>query len=152
MGRWHEFWLASLNLLSLPLQYDISNEWEKCPSIAAKVCGRLLPLPKRMDGRWMQNSRLRRSAALSASSRPSLYFLLDSFPSNRKAMDLSVEEIAATRERCGGRVPEMAELLRVSEAALRRRMKQLGLRPWVASRSPIGSLLSRLTAVRDADR
>jgi len=60
-------------------------------------------------------------------SRPSLYFLLDSFPSTRKAMDLSAGEIAAARERCGGRVPEMAELLHVSVAGLRRRMKQLGL-------------------------
>jgi two-component system nitrogen regulation response regulator GlnG len=60
-------------------------------------------------------------------SRPSLYFLLDSFPSVRKAMDLSGEEIAEAGERCGGRPREMAALLHVSEAGLRRRMKQLGL-------------------------
>ncbi|HSF41903.1 MAG TPA: sigma 54-interacting transcriptional regulator, partial [Thermoanaerobaculia bacterium] len=60
-------------------------------------------------------------------SRPSLYFLLDAFPSTRKAMDLSVEEIAEAGERCGGRPREMAALLHVSEAGIRRRMKQLGL-------------------------
>ncbi len=60
-------------------------------------------------------------------SRPSLYFLLDAFPSTRKAMDLSGEEIAAAGERCCGRLREMAAMLQVSEAGIRRRMKQLGL-------------------------
>jgi two-component system nitrogen regulation response regulator GlnG len=60
-------------------------------------------------------------------SRPSLYFLLDAFPSTRKAMDLSGEEIAEAGERCGGRLREMAAMLHVSEAGIRRRMKQLGL-------------------------
>jgi transcriptional regulator of acetoin/glycerol metabolism len=62
-------------------------------------------------------------------SRPSLYFLLDAFPRTRKAMDLSVEEIAEAGERCGGRLREMAAMLQVSEAGIRRRMKQLGLLP-----------------------
>jgi two-component system nitrogen regulation response regulator GlnG len=62
-------------------------------------------------------------------SRPSLYFLLDAFPSTRKAMDLSREEIAAAGERCGGRPREIAAILHVSEAGIRRRMKQLGLKP-----------------------
>jgi two-component system, NtrC family, nitrogen regulation response regulator GlnG len=62
-------------------------------------------------------------------SRPSLYFLLDAFPSTRKAMDLNGEEIAEAGERCGGRLREMAALLQVSEAGIRRRMKQLGLLP-----------------------
>jgi two-component system nitrogen regulation response regulator GlnG len=62
-------------------------------------------------------------------SRPSLYFLLDAFPSTRKAMDLSGEEIAEAGERCGGRQREMAAMLQVSEAGIRRRMKQLGLLP-----------------------
>jgi two-component system nitrogen regulation response regulator GlnG len=61
-------------------------------------------------------------------SRPSLYFLLDAFPSVRKAMDLSREEIAEAGERCGGRPREMAAMLRVSEAGIRRRMKQLSLK------------------------
>jgi two-component system nitrogen regulation response regulator GlnG len=60
-------------------------------------------------------------------SRPSLYFLLDAFPSTRKAMDLSPQEIAEAGERCGGRPREMAAMLQVSEAGIRRRMKQLGL-------------------------
>jgi two-component system, NtrC family, nitrogen regulation response regulator GlnG len=62
-------------------------------------------------------------------SRPSLYFLLDAFPSTRKAMDLSRQEIAEAGECCGGRPREMAALLHVSEAGIRRRMKQLGLKP-----------------------
>ena len=68
-------------------------------------------------------------------SRPSLYFLLDAFPSVRKAMDLSREEIVDAGKRCADRVVEMAALLRVSEAGLRRRMKQLGLPRLVAPRS-----------------
>ncbi len=60
-------------------------------------------------------------------SRPSLYFLLDSFPSARKAMDLSREEIIEAGQRCGGRLREMVAILQVSEAGIRRRMKQLGL-------------------------
>ena len=62
-------------------------------------------------------------------SRPSLYFLLDAFPSTRKAMDLGIEEIAEAGARCGGRLREMAAMLHVSEAGVRRRMKQLGLLP-----------------------
>jgi two-component system nitrogen regulation response regulator GlnG len=62
-------------------------------------------------------------------SRPSLYFLLDAFPSTHKAMDLSREEIAEAGERCGGRPREMAAMLQVSEAGIRRRMKQLDLLP-----------------------
>jgi two-component system nitrogen regulation response regulator GlnG len=62
-------------------------------------------------------------------SRPSLYFLLDAFPSTRKAMDLSPEEIAEAGEHCGGHPRDMAALLQVSEAGIRRRMKQLGLKP-----------------------
>ena len=62
-------------------------------------------------------------------SRPSLYFLLDTFPGTRKAMDLSGEEIAAAGERYGGNQREMAAMLQVSEAGIRRRMKQLGLLP-----------------------
>jgi two-component system nitrogen regulation response regulator GlnG len=62
-------------------------------------------------------------------SRPSLYFLLDTFPGTRKAMDLSGEEIAAAGERCGGNQREMSAMLQVSEAGIRRRMKQLGLLP-----------------------
>jgi two-component system nitrogen regulation response regulator GlnG len=60
-------------------------------------------------------------------SRPSLYFLLDTFPGTHKAMDLSGEEIAAAGERCGGNQREMAAMLQVSEPGIRRRMKQLGL-------------------------
>jgi two-component system nitrogen regulation response regulator GlnG len=62
-------------------------------------------------------------------SRPSLYFLLDTFPGLRKAMDLGSEEIATAGERCSGHQREMAAMLQVSEAGLRRRMKQLGLLP-----------------------
>ncbi len=68
-------------------------------------------------------------------SRPSLYFLFDTFPSVRKAMDLSREEIVEAGERCGGHLREMAAILRVSEAGIRRRMKQLGL-PRVPAKQP----------------
>jgi two-component system nitrogen regulation response regulator GlnG len=68
-------------------------------------------------------------------SRPSLYFLLDTFPSVRKAMDLSREEIVEAGERCGGDLRGMAAILRVSEAGIRRRMKQLGL-PRVPAKQP----------------
>ncbi|HXU30302.1 MAG TPA: helix-turn-helix domain-containing protein, partial [Thermoanaerobaculia bacterium] len=60
-------------------------------------------------------------------SRPSLYFLLDAFPSARKAIDLSRDEILEAGERCGGRLSEMAAFLKVSESGIRRRMKQVGL-------------------------
>jgi hypothetical protein len=44
-------------------------------------------------------------------------------------MDLSREEITAAGERCGGNPREMSAMLQVSEAGIRRRMKQLGLLP-----------------------
>ncbi|HVR98137.1 MAG TPA: sigma 54-interacting transcriptional regulator [Thermoanaerobaculia bacterium] len=62
-------------------------------------------------------------------SRPSLYVLLDTFSSTRKAVDLTREEILAARERCAGRLRDTAALLRVSESGLKRRIKQLGLPP-----------------------
>ena len=51
-------------------------------------------------------------------SRPSLYSLLDTFPSTRKAMDLTREEILEAGKRCGGRPREMAAILQVSEAGI----------------------------------
>ena len=100
----------------------------RCATVAATSAVSRQPLAAH---RWQP----RETARHLGISRPSLYFLLDAFPSVRKAMDLSREEIVDAGKRCADRVVEMAALLRVSEAGLRRRMKQLGLPRLVAPRS-----------------
>ena len=60
-------------------------------------------------------------------SRPSLYLLIEKFPSIRKASDLNREEILATRELCGGSLEAMVERLEVSKKGLLQRMTQLGI-------------------------
>jgi two-component system nitrogen regulation response regulator GlnG len=60
-------------------------------------------------------------------SRPSLYLLIEKFPSIRKAADLSRAEILEAREQCGGNLDDAAERLEVSKKGLQQRMKQLGI-------------------------
>jgi DNA-binding NtrC family response regulator len=60
-------------------------------------------------------------------SRPSLYLLIEKFPSIRKASDLHREEILATRQLCGGSLEAMVERLEVSKKGLLQRMTQLGI-------------------------
>jgi two-component system nitrogen regulation response regulator GlnG len=60
-------------------------------------------------------------------SRPSLYLLIDKFPSIRKAADLAREEILEARQLCGGSLDAMVERLEVSKKGLLQRMTQLGI-------------------------
>jgi two-component system nitrogen regulation response regulator GlnG len=60
-------------------------------------------------------------------SRPSLYLLIDKFPSIRKASDLSREEILEARELCGGSLEAMVARLEVSKKGLLQRITQLGI-------------------------
>ncbi|MEO6196387.1 MAG: sigma-54 dependent transcriptional regulator [Thermoanaerobaculia bacterium] len=60
-------------------------------------------------------------------SRPSLYLLIEKFPSIRKASDLDREEILETRQLCGGSLEAMVERLEVSKKGLLQRMTQLGI-------------------------
>jgi two-component system nitrogen regulation response regulator GlnG len=60
-------------------------------------------------------------------SRPSLYLLIEKFPSIRKAVDLSRAEILEARAQCAGDLDATADLLEVSKKGLQQRMKQLGI-------------------------
>jgi two-component system, NtrC family, nitrogen regulation response regulator GlnG len=60
-------------------------------------------------------------------SRPSLYLLIEKFPSIRKASDLTRAEILEARELCPGDLDAAAERLEVSKKGLQQRMKQLGM-------------------------
>ena len=60
-------------------------------------------------------------------SRPSLYLLIEKFPSIRKAADLTREEILEARQLCGGRLDAMVDRLEVSKKGLQQRMTQLGI-------------------------
>ena len=60
-------------------------------------------------------------------SRPSLYLLIDKFPSIRKAADLTREEILEARQLCGGSLDAMVDRLEVSKKGLLQRMTQLGI-------------------------
>ncbi|HEY7215252.1 MAG TPA: sigma-54 dependent transcriptional regulator [Thermoanaerobaculia bacterium] len=60
-------------------------------------------------------------------SRPSLYLLIEKFPSIRRAVDLTRAEILEAREQCGGDLDNTAERLEVSKKGLQQRMKQLGI-------------------------
>ncbi|PYQ61688.1 MAG: sigma-54-dependent Fis family transcriptional regulator [Acidobacteria bacterium] len=60
-------------------------------------------------------------------SRPSLYLLIDKFPSIRKASDLTREEILEARQACGGSLEAMVDRLEVSKKGLLQRITQLGI-------------------------
>jgi two-component system, NtrC family, nitrogen regulation response regulator GlnG len=60
-------------------------------------------------------------------SRPSLYALIESSPTIRKAGDLSPEEISRCWEECEGDVDAMVDRLEVSRKALARRLRELKL-------------------------
>ena len=60
-------------------------------------------------------------------SRPSLYLLIQKFPSIRKASDLTREEILEARQLCAGRLDAMVDRLEVSRKGLQQRMTQLGI-------------------------
>ena len=60
-------------------------------------------------------------------SRPSLYLLIEKFPSIRTAAGLSRAEILEAREQCAGDLDATAERLEVSKKGLQQRMKQLGI-------------------------
>src|SRR3954467_4714895 len=55
-------------------------------------------------------------------SRPSLYLLIDKFPSIRKASDLTREEILEARQACGGTLEAMVDRLEVSKKGLLQRI------------------------------
>jgi two-component system, NtrC family, nitrogen regulation response regulator GlnG len=61
-------------------------------------------------------------------SRPAVYALIDASRRVRKGSDLGREEVEDAFRHCGGRFAEMAARLEVSLEALKRRIKQLGLR------------------------
>jgi DNA-binding NtrC family response regulator len=60
-------------------------------------------------------------------SRPSLYLLIEKFPSIRKAADLTRAEILEARQVCGGDLEALVDRLEVSKKGLLQRMKQLGM-------------------------
>ncbi len=61
-------------------------------------------------------------------SRSSLYALIESSPTIRKARDLSRTEIEASASACDGQLERMVDALEVSKQGLKMRMKELGLR------------------------
>jgi two-component system nitrogen regulation response regulator GlnG len=75
------------------------------------------------ENRWQ----LKPTAAQLGVSRPSLYALIEKFPSIRKAGDLSQEEILATKELCGDNLEAIADHLEVSRGGLHLKMKELEL-------------------------
>ena len=60
-------------------------------------------------------------------SRPSLYLLIEKFPSIRKAADLTRAEIQEAKDACGGDLDAAADRLEVSKKGLQQRMAQLGM-------------------------
>jgi len=68
-----------------------------------------------------------RTAADLGISRPSLYRLIDADPSLRKAKDLGKKELSDALAASGGDLDRMSELLKVSKAGLRLRLKSEGL-------------------------
>lgn len=60
-------------------------------------------------------------------SRTSLYRLIEACPQTRLVEDLSAEEVRACHSDCQGDLEAMIERLEVSKAALRRRLRGLGL-------------------------
>jgi two-component system nitrogen regulation response regulator GlnG len=70
---------------------------------------------------------IKAAAAALGVSRPSLYKRIDAHPGLRKASDLTAPEIERAHRKHGGRLDAMVESLEVSRAALKARMRELGL-------------------------
>jgi two-component system, NtrC family, nitrogen regulation response regulator GlnG len=68
------------------------------------------------------------AAARLGISRASIYVLIERHPRFRTAGTVSAEEIRRCHRECGGDVARMADRLEVSERALARRVRELGLR------------------------
>ena len=60
-------------------------------------------------------------------SRASMYVIMERAPRIRTAGDVPADEIARCYEECGGDLDRMVDRLEVSEKALRRRVRELGL-------------------------
>ena len=75
------------------------------------------------EKRW----ELQASAEFLGISRPSLYLLIKSCPNAHLAGDLSPQDIRTCFAECEGDLDAMVEQLEVSRAALKRRVKELGL-------------------------
>ncbi len=73
------------------------------------------------DNGW----RIERAAATLGVSRTSVYRMIESHPTLRTAKDLTLSDIAGAREQTGCDLDAMSELLRVSKAGIRQRIKQL---------------------------
>lgn len=70
---------------------------------------------------------LKAAAAALGVSRPSLYALIEASPDVRTARQIDADEIQAAHTATGGDLDAMVERLHVSRAALRRRVRELGL-------------------------
>ena len=66
-------------------------------------------------------------------SRASMYLLIERYPQHRTGGDLEAEEILRAHRDHGGRLGLMADALRVSERALARRLREMGV-PYEAPR------------------
>lgn len=70
---------------------------------------------------------LKNTADLLNISRAALYKLIDANPLVRKAGDISVEELTRCFHRCRGNLDRMVDELKVSKAALKRRINELAI-------------------------
>ncbi|WP_437957608.1 sigma 54-interacting transcriptional regulator [Sorangium sp. So ce119] len=104
---------------------------EKRAATAAARSGRRRPadVTEQELGDALRASRFDLAAAAErlGVSRASMYLLIERHPRFRTAGDLTPEEIARSHGECGGDVARMAERLEVSERALLRRVRELGL-------------------------
>ncbi|WP_433931668.1 sigma 54-interacting transcriptional regulator [Sorangium cellulosum] len=104
---------------------------EERPATAAARSGRRRPadVTEQELGDALRASRFDLAAAAErlGVSRASMYLLIERHPRFRTAGDLTPEEIARSHGECGGDVARMAERLEVSERALLRRVRELGL-------------------------
>ncbi|RPH56956.1 sigma-54-dependent Fis family transcriptional regulator, partial [bacterium] len=73
------------------------------------------------------NWEVKQAAEMLGISRPSLYVLMERFPSIRKASDLTRAEILESHTACGGDLDAMVARLEVSKRGLQQRMRQLGI-------------------------
>jgi two-component system, NtrC family, nitrogen regulation response regulator GlnG len=60
-------------------------------------------------------------------SRAALYKMIEANPHVRKAGDISVDELTRTYQRCNGNLEQMVDALKVSKAALKRRINELAI-------------------------
>jgi two-component system nitrogen regulation response regulator GlnG len=124
--------LSSKGLSSLELPAQLAEQLAVTPPASPPAAARRKPADisdaELLGALEVNLWDLKSTAEALGIARPSLYRLLERSPHIRAAGAPSADEIQRSYRECGGDLDAMAGRLRISSSALRRRLRELGLR------------------------